>query len=176
MGVLYGPPMAGDMFDDGKDTTFEQSLAGGAPKGSGDLWVGMERAVADNVMGAGHGNIEYRQAIHVESQFSQVMGNKTGIDTHGLAGGVHVTAGQFAENSRCGVVRPMGRSQTCDPSAFLVEQNEHIFAPSGCTPNCCTKLCDQGANLIGRLAVAGEKNKTGRGTLGEKTDLFVAQL
>jgi hypothetical protein len=129
--VGSGPAVAGDMLDHGQHATREKPLGGGTPeRGDGSRIVRIG-AVADDVVGAGNGHVEDRQAIHVDPDRPEIMGDQTRAKIRHVplrAPGIRSVVGAAGR-----VAAPMRRAHALHAPALLIDEDRHVLAARNLT-------------------------------------------
>ena len=148
------PAMAGDMLHDRQDTAVQQAVNLGPAQRDDGVGVMGKSPVADDVMGAGDRDIQHRQAVHIDAQPGQVMGDQAGIEIGGLPGGLRIGLVQGAETGGRRALAPLGRLEAGDAAAFLVNQDGRVTIV-----NRGAQLFNQIAHLRRTADVAREENE-----------------
>jgi hypothetical protein len=110
--------------------------------------------VRDHLVRALARQVQDRQAIDVDAHGLQVLGDQARVEARRAARRLRVDGIERAEpyGGRC--IAPLGRPQSLDPAAFLVDQHRRLRpADAG------AQLGYQVPQLLGRPAVAREDDK-----------------
>ena len=160
--------MAGQMFDNREHSALEQTAGRLASPDRNVLSAPAQGAVADNRMGVRLRNIQQRDAIHVDAQRCELGGDRP------------VAQPECLENRHLGALLsqipdrvpalPVRRTQAGDAASLLIDQDRSVAAHG------LAHRAGQGANLLGRVHIAGEEDKAPGLRLGQEVPLLGRQF
>lgn len=124
--------------------------------------------IADDLVCAGHRQIQHRHAIGINTQILQVLRQET-RDKVGIAASFF---GLFQIERTIGAGRrqgsPQRRAQTLDAAALLIDQHQGIVTTNG-----GAGLRDKAADLVVMFQIARKQDDTCRACVGQET-MFVS--
>jgi hypothetical protein len=76
--------MTRQVLNDGHNAGINQALTRRGRQRGHDLWVFRQGAIANNIVGSGHGDIQTGRAINIDAQISQFYANRLHVDAQSL--------------------------------------------------------------------------------------------
>jgi hypothetical protein len=168
MAVGAGAAVAGDMLDHRQHAAVDQPV-GHRPAEQGDRGgVGGEGPVADDVVGAGRRHVEHRRAVDGDAEVRQLQRDQGGVEPGRRDRRRLRPSEQLTEAPGRRRFAPVRRAQSGDAATLLVDQHRRVGAADG-----VAQRRGQRADLVRRLAVAGEQDEAGGIGVAEEAPLPV---
>ncbi len=118
-------------------------------------------AITDDRVQAFRRGVEDRQAIGVDADLSQIVGDKPRAEPGKPLGLRGVGAGQF-KTGGCRIGAPMRRTEPLNAAAFLINENWRVAAESA------ANVGGQTGNLLRRNDIAAKENHAPRRRLAQE--------
>ena len=168
MRIEHGAAVAGNVLHHRQHAARQQPLAGGATERGDAPGLVAIGAVADDLVGAGDGNVDHRQAVDGDAESRQIVGDEPRAEPHRLRPECSPNAASAAAAGyagQCGGFRRWTR-----PPSWSIS-----IGASG-RSTACRRLGDERLDLRRRPAVALKENEPERRCGAEELALGGAQF
>lgn len=163
--------MAGDVLDDREHAASSQSPRDRKAQGCHRPRFCCIGPITDNVMGARNGHVQHRGTVCIETQLTEVIGQKAIDEFRRSCGHRYVASCSVEVSAACGEGAPQRRAQTLNTAALLVDQGQDVFSA-----NCIPDIPDQPADLVMLQAVTREQYDAGGTRFAQKLRLCRLKL
>jgi hypothetical protein len=171
MTVRHCPAMPWDMFYNRQYTSREKALRDRAANSDNRSNIASVSSIANDVVCTGHRQIEHGRAGCIDAEQLKVPGYEACAKPRAVSGLLKIVPMSASEGVGRRVSRPMGRGETLNAPALLIDKDQQAVTITGRLASFGNKV----TNLLRAFDIAGEKDNPRRACASEEVPFFARE-